>query len=119
MAEKTTLLKGAIYSILFFLFIIFYVKDLMIDFAKGRSTMTSRYQKVQTVEFPTLTICMKPGYKNSVTKKYELGRPNQITRIPIPNGSIPILFDEISYIRGRDYDIFLYRGRGSKLMEYI
>ena len=50
MAEKTTLLKGAIYSILFFLFIIFYVKDLMIDFAKGRSTMTSRYQKVETCQ---------------------------------------------------------------------
>ena len=116
MARKITLLKGAIYSILFFLFIIFYVKDLTIDFAKGRSTMTSRYQKVETVEFPTVTICMKPGYKNSVTKKYELGRPNLITRIPI--GSIPILFDEISYIRGRDYDIFLCRGRGSKLMEY-
>ena len=50
MARKITLLKGAIYSILFFLFIIFYVKDLMIDFAKGRSTMTSRYQKVETCQ---------------------------------------------------------------------
>ena len=50
MAGKITLLKGAIYSILFFLFIIFYVKDLTIDFAKGRSTMTSRYQKVETCQ---------------------------------------------------------------------
>ena len=114
MSRKSTLVKGFFYLSVFSLFVIFYVKDLTIDFAKGRSTMTSRYQKVQTVEFPTVTICMKPGYKNSVTKKYELVKPKHITRT-IPNGSIPILFDEISYIRGRDYD-FLYRH--GNLMKY-
>ena len=114
MSRKSTLVKGFFYLSVFSLFVIFYVKDLTIDFAKGRSTMTSRYQKVQTVEFPTLTICMKPGYKNSVFKKYELDSPFNIILTTIPNGSFPILFNEISYIMGRDYDI-LYSTRGGKL----
>ena len=48
---------------------------------------------------------MLPGAKISVLKKYGLVNSAQILTRPVSNKSIPELFDEVSYIRGRDFDI--------------
>ena len=39
--------------------------DQMSDFIKGRTTVTSRIEEVESLEPPTVTICMNPPYKSS------------------------------------------------------
>ena len=81
MEWKNTLAKIILYSVLIALFVIFYVKDLMSDFVKGRSSMTSQYQTIKRIEFPTVTICMNPGHKSSVLQKYGINRGSDILQI--------------------------------------
>ena len=37
---------------------------------KGRTTITRRVETVNSLEFPTITICFDPATKLSVAKKY-------------------------------------------------
>ena len=77
----------------------------MSDFIEGRSTMTSRYQTVESIEFPTVTLCMVPGHKNSVIKKYGRGPVWDILYKNVSYKSLSDVFNEASYINGRDMDI--------------
>ena len=104
MEWKNTLAKIILYSVLIALFIIFYVKDLMSDFVKGRSSMTSQYKTIQSIEFPTVTICMNPGHKSSILQKYGIERGYDILQME-SNQKVSTLFNEISYVVDRDYDI--------------
>ena len=105
MAWKSTFAITVFYSIFIVLFVTFYVKDLMSDFIEGRSTMTSQYQIVKSIEFPTVTLCMVPGHKSSIIKKYDLGPAWDILRENISYKSLSALFNEASYINGRDLNI--------------
>ena len=47
------------------------MKDQMTAFMKGRSTITSWNEDPDSLEFPTLTFCLDPATKFSVSQKYE------------------------------------------------
>ena len=104
MEWKNTFAKIILYSVFIALFVIFYAKDLMSDFVKGRSTITSQYQTIQSIEFPTVTICMTPGFKSSVLQKYGIKRGSDVLKKEF-NQTISKIFNEISYIIEKDYDI--------------
>ena len=105
MTWKKALAKTFFYLGFVSLFVIFYVKDLVSDFIEGRSTMTSQYQSIDQIEFPTVTLCMVPGAKNSFLKKYGLAQLQQALKKPVTNKSMLALFNEGSYIEERDFDI--------------
>ena len=104
-----TILLGLTFSFLFFCFIYFFMKDQMVTFMKGRTTITRRVENVNSVEFPTITICFDPATKLSVAKKYGFGSHNDKFYIDVPNRTLPQVFDEISYIFDEDYSIWNYR----------
>ena len=104
-----TILQGLTFSFLFFCFIYFFMKDQMVTFMKGRTTITRRVENVNSVEFPTITICFDPATKLSVAKKYGFGSHNDKFYIDVPNRTLPQVFDEISYIFDEDYSIWNYR----------
>ena len=105
MSWKRTFAKLVFYLSFVALFVVFYVKDLLSDFIEGRSTMTSQIQPVESIEFPTVTLCMKPGHKNSVIKKYGLTRATDVVGKSFTDQSLSDIFSEISFINGRDFDI--------------
>ena len=116
MGWKSNLAKILFYFVFIFIFVIFYVKDLMSDFIEGRSTMTSRYQTVESIEFPTVTLCMVPGHKNSVIKKYGRGPVWDILYKNVSYKSLSDVFNEASYINGRDMDILEESEEFTKLL---
>ena len=61
-----------LYVLLFILFCYFYIIDQMNDFIKGRTTVASRIEKVESVEPPTVTICLNPPYKSSKLTSFGL-----------------------------------------------
>ena len=67
-----TILIGVLYTILLILFVIFYMKDQMTDFTWHRTTMSTRFEVPNEIEFPTMTMCMQPGMKTSVKERYGL-----------------------------------------------
>ena len=106
MAWKRTLVKVVFYLFFIVLFVIFYVKDLLRDFIEGRTTMTSQIRPVEEIEFPTVTVCMKPGYKNSVLKRFDIQSPtDEWMKAAFPNQSLSKVFSEVSYIEGRDFKL--------------
>ena len=106
MTWKRTLAEAVFYLLFIALFVIFYVKDLLSDFIEGRSTMTSQIRPVEEIEFPTVTVCMKPGYKNSVLKRFDIQSPtDEWMKAAFPNQSLSEVFREVSYIEGRDFKL--------------
>ena len=59
-----------LYLLLLILFCLFYLVDQMEDFIQGRTTITSRLEKVNFLEPPTLTLCFDPPFKLSIFEKY-------------------------------------------------
>ena len=87
------------------------MKDQMITFMKGRTTITSRVEDVNSVEFPTITICLNPATKLSVAKKYGFESHNDKFYRDVPNRTLPQVFNEISYGFHEDYTIRNYNGK--------
>ena len=49
--------------------------DEAIQKSKKRATTVIRSSEERKLEIPTLTVCPKPGFKPSVSKKYNLSHP--------------------------------------------
>ena len=64
---------------------------------KGRTTITRRVETVNSLEFPTITICFDPATKLSVAKKYGFKSINDKFLRDVPNVSLSKVFDEITY----------------------
>ena len=79
------------------------------DYIAGRTTTTSRLEQVKESEFPTITICMDPPLKPSVSSKYGLkwvwdvfkkkGVPNN------PNTTWLEKLETMSYMMDKDFSI--------------
>ena len=52
-----------LYILLFAFFCYFYMIEQMSDYIKGRTTVTSRFEEVEYLEPPTITLCMHPLFK--------------------------------------------------------
>ena len=65
------LLKLTIFAILATTFCYFYLISQIGEFMKRSTTFTSRYEPSEMIQVPDLFICMKPGFKQSVAKKFQ------------------------------------------------
>ena len=64
------ILKTLLFVVLLVTFYSFYLKSQVEEFLKGSTTFTSRYEKIRKMQVPNLLLCMKPGFKRSVMKKF-------------------------------------------------
>ena len=105
------ILQVLVFSCLFGSFVYFFMKDQMETFMKGRTTITRRVETVNSLEFPTITICFDPATKLSVAKKY--GFKNYVQKFfsDVPNKTLPQVFDEITYGFEQDYSIWNHDGK--------
>ena len=87
-------------------------------FTKHRTTMSTRYEIPEEIEFPTMTICLHPGMKTSVKEKYGLlenhfvfGKFFRATDIPNyigpPNQTLIETLEELSFILNRDFKLWI------------
>ena len=83
------ILQILIFLCLFACFIYFFMKDQMETFMKGRTTITRRVETVNSLEFPTITICFDPATKLSVAKKYGFNNYVQKFFSDVPNKTLP------------------------------
>ena len=109
------LIKVLIFVILFTCFVYFFLKDQMATFMKGRTTITKRVEMANSIEFPTITICLDPPTKLSVAKKFGFTNRNDKVNIAHPTLNLPEVFDEMAYQLDSDYSIMNYNGQKIKL----
>ena len=64
--------QASFYCILLTVFVMVYLKDEVRDFLEKRTTITTKFQEGEVVEFPTLTFCIHPGLKTSVARELKL-----------------------------------------------
>mgnify|MGYP002042044173 FL=1 len=92
--------------------------DQMEAFTKHRTTMSTRYEIPEQIEFPTMTLCLHPGMKNSVKEKYGLvenhfvfGKLFRVTDNPNyigpPNQTLIETLEELSFILNRDFKLWI------------
>ena len=108
-AIYATLFEILIYFILLISFIYFYMKDQMSDYMAGRSTITSRFGIAEVLEFPTITICMKPGTKPSAAEEFGFVKLNDIFNKEVENSTLKLneRFEKLSYKLNEDFEIYL------------
>ena len=90
--KKLTLItvgvRVVVYLLLLALFSYFYLVEQMSDYFKGRTTLTSRAEEVESLEVPTATICMSaPSIKRSVALQLGLNSTTQIFFEDIPKAT--------------------------------
>ena len=122
MTEKKIVIKycfkAMITSILFVLFILVYFQDQITAFLKNRSTISSRYEKSEYQEFPTLTICFDSARKLSVSQKYGFEKVGDLFYKQVDNQTLLQVFDETSFVLGRDFQVSYLNGESMKMGKF-
>ena len=78
----------------------------MTDFFKGRTTITSRIERPNTLEPPTMTICFDPPFKTSVARQFGLVEHFDYRVLELPSGiSYGQRFQKLSYLLDEDYKV--------------
>ena len=82
----------------------------MEDFIAGRTTTTSELKQVEESDFPTITICMDPPLKPSVTPKFGLNWAWDVYEKGIPDTAMPNTtlvekLETLSYVMDKDFSI--------------
>ena len=116
--QKKTYLKISIsltiYVLLAGLFIHFFFTDQIDAYLKKRLTVSTRYEEADVLEFPTISICMDPATKTSVSKKYGFQRFSDKFHKEVPNSTLTERLEELSYTLHRDFQ-FINNGQELKL----
>ena len=94
-----------LYVLLFAFFCYFYMIDQMADYIKGRTTVTSRFEEVEYLEPPTITVCMHPLFKPTIMASYGLTDQNQFPSGAFDGKPLEELWYLFSYVLGRDFTI--------------
>ena len=89
--------------VLLVLFFKVYFINQVTDFAKGLSTVSTRYEHPESIEPPTITICFNEAFKTSVAENYGI---NSTYDIAIPKFEYP--YDEVTYKLDRDFELALW-----------
>ena len=122
MVGKKTLLKYTLKALvtlsLLALFSLFFLQDQIIAYLKNRSTISSRYETSERLEFPTITLCFDSATKLSVSKKYGFTLARDKFYKEILNKSLAEVFDESSYILGRDFEVVFQHGESMKVGDF-
>ena len=106
---KKTKLKNTIKLIIFFtlliIFIFFYLKQQLYYYMSYRETLAVRYEEATTLEFPTITLCLDPATKLSVSKKYGFTKYLDKFYKPVSNSTLYQRFEDLTYILNRDFRV--------------
>ena len=92
-------IKTVLYISILSSFIVFVLKDYLINYFQRNTTFISRNEEVETLEFPTMIFCMRSGYRQSVLDKH-----NFTSIYDVAYKSFELL-DELTYQHGLDYKI--------------
>ena len=109
-----------LYILLFVFFCSFYMIDQMADYIKGRTTVTSRFEEVESQEPPTITVCMHPLFKSTSMASYGLTDQGDVLYEDFIDETLEDRLEFLSYLLGRDYEIEMtvgYMGPGKTLSE--
>ena len=98
-------IKILLFILLLVIFIWFYMYDQLTDFIKARTSITSRYVQVQTIEPPTISFCMSPAQKTSVANSFGFQTFNDWQNIEIEGITIEQRINKLSYILNRDFKL--------------
>ena len=108
--KRKYVLKILIGSIIYFallgVYIYFFLMDQVSNYLIGRSTVANQIQFVQKIEYPTITLCMNPATKLSVSQKY--GFTNMYDKFKQKETNETNMFeryDNLSYILNQDFEI--------------
>ena len=112
------LLKSLVTLGLLITFSLFFLQDQITAFLKNRSTISSRYEISERLEFPTITLCFDSATKLSVSKKYGFTQVQQKSHADTADKSLVEVFDELSYILGRDFHVSFRHGESMKIGEF-
>ena len=100
------LVSVLLYVSLLVLFCVFYLVGQLQDFFKGRTTITSRLEKAEYLEPPTLTVCFDPPFKTSVARRFGLAHHFDYQTKALPSGTdYGQRFHQLSYILNEDYNV--------------
>ena len=110
------ILMVTIYLGLILFFWRYFLLDATNNFIEGKTTMSTRSYQVDSLEFPTVTICPSPGF--NPIKMTALGLDNEkyfwtnSNKIP-SNISIWALYENLSFIANRDFHLKFESIRGT------
>ena len=79
--------------------------DQMADYIKGRTTVTSRFEEVEYLEPPTITLCMHPLFKPTKMAASGLTDQNDVLFTDFTNDTLDDRLEFFGYLLGRDYEI--------------
>ena len=88
----------------------------MSDYIKGRTTVTSRFEEVESLEPPTITVCMFPPFKTSMMNLHHLTHQSDVLFTNFSNQTLEDRFESFSYLLERDYMIELSKDEWSMNM---
>ena len=77
----------------------------MSDYVKGRTTITSRTEKVSELEPPTMTLCLDPALKTSVAQEFGFSIDDDLFYKDVPTLPFPQRFEKLSYILNQDFEL--------------
>ena len=101
--------QASFYCILLTVFVMVYLKDEVRDFLEKRTTITTKFQEGEVVEFPTLTFCIHPGLKTSVARELKLKSFAEFFKNSLSQTKNNTIMDEqfsrLSYTLNKDFEI--------------
>ena len=99
-------IKAALYCVIITLFVVFYLEGILKAYMAKNTTFSSKYEKLNRMEIPTIVFCIQEGYKLSVMQKYNL---KAIYDIPsLKNVDFVQVYDEVSYQPDTDYEVEVF-----------
>ena len=120
--KRKYVLKILIGSIIYFallgVYIYFFLMDQVSNYMIGRSTVANQIQFVEKIEYPTITLCMNPATKLSVSQKY--GFTNMYDKFEQKETNETNMFeryDNLSYILNQDFEIL--DSSGQKMVQGV
>ena len=111
LAYKKLILKSIVYISLLIVFINCYLIDEILTYSKGSTTLSSRKEKVESLEAPYITLCFQPSFKPSILKTLGVTNFNAITDFYTWE-----LFQNLSYKHEEDFKIELKNSRMGQMM---
>ena len=83
------------------------MNDQMCDYMAGRTTITSRFAEADVLEFPTITLCMRPGTKPSVAQEFGFVKLNDVFKKDVENTTLVERFEKLSYKLNQDFEMYV------------
>ena len=112
--DMLAILKGVIIAILLTLYFHYFVRDVLEKYKQkltNIATMQSPINKCESIQMPTITLCMDPKMKNEVVLNYSIAEeyfnvPSKMNHLE-KDFSMAELINKVSYTLGVDFKLVL------------